>query len=78
MRAALEAGAEVNATEDSNGMTALFAASAMGRPDAARLLLEAGADVTVKDKQGKTALAHAMEGNHAAVVAVLKEAGAQE
>ncbi len=44
----------------------------------ARLLIEAGADVNVQDHQGKTTLAHAREGDHDAVVALLKEAGAKE
>jgi len=42
------------------------------------LLLEKGADVNVKDKDGKTALIYASENGHKEVAALLKSYGATE
>ena len=41
-------------------------------------LLNAGADLTVKDKDGKTALALAREGNQKEIVKLLESRGAPE
>ena len=57
-RALLEAGADVNRRNQS-GRTPLMAAIASGRPDAARRLLNAGADPGLKDNDGHDAAWHA-------------------
>ena len=43
-----------------------------------RLLLERGADVTLRTSSGRTALSSARLSNHAAVVALLEARGAPE
>ena len=56
----LEMGADVNATEPSNGNTPLIVASASNLPKIVEMLLAAGADVNVKNKKGNTALMEAI------------------
>ena len=56
----LEMGADVNATEPSNGNTPLIVASASKLPKIVEMLLAAGADVNVKNKKGNTALMEAI------------------
>jgi hypothetical protein len=51
----LKAGADVNAV-DSRGQTALHGAASMGYDQVVKYLAEHGANVSLKDKQGKTAL----------------------
>jgi len=52
--------------------------SQYGHPIIAKLLLDAGADVRVKDTDGDTALALAKLKGHAEIVQLLKKAGATE
>lgn len=59
---------------DANGWTALIVAARTGRIDVIKVLLDHGADVTINDKEGKTALAWAEAQGHADVVRVLTEA----
>ena len=77
MRLLLERGADLEAITEANGETALLVACACGRVDAARLLLERGADVTRKATSGPgcgmDALAAAKHKKRAAVVALLEE-----
>jgi ankyrin repeat protein len=56
--------------------TALIVASYEGHEAVVRLLLERGADVTLRDSIGYTALSWARSRSHAAVVALLKARGA--
>lgn len=85
-KAAIEAGADVNA-RDGNGMTPLmFAAKGVrpnesnpevtDHPDTVRLLLERGADVSATDEVGFHALFWAARYGHGDVVKVLIEYGA--
>ena len=51
----LSIGADVNSASD-NGWTVLIWACHYGHTDIARLLIEHGADINIKNKNGKTAL----------------------
>ena len=76
--ALLSAGAEIDA-RDNNGWTPLFYASAVGKVDAIRALLAAGADVTVKATGAEAALTplhHAASNGHELAVIALLDAGA--
>lgn len=61
LSALLDRGASVNMRSD-EGRTALMEASTYGRVENVRLLLSHGADPTLSDNSGKTALALAQEG----------------
>jgi ankyrin repeat protein len=63
-------GAEVNA-RDSEGETALMAASAGGHRDIVQKLLSKGAQVNAKSKPGVTALMYASLSGHREVVQLL-------
>jgi ankyrin repeat protein len=70
-RSLLEAGADVNATQQ-DGVTPLHEAAHTGRVDLVRLLLEHGADPNARDGRGRTAADFAREGGHAEVLAALR------
>ena len=57
----LARGAPINSTANHYGMTPLHLATVGGHPDIVAWLLEKGADPTIKDKRGRTALAHAIK-----------------
>jgi uncharacterized protein len=67
----LRAGAPVNARLDNN-LTLLMWAAAYGHAPTVRLLLEQGADRSLKDNREKTAAAMAREGNHLALAQLLE------
>ena len=58
------AGAEVNTPETYNGHTALVAAARNDHVDVMRVLLEVGADRTVRIKDGRTAYHVALQYGH--------------
>jgi ankyrin repeat protein len=80
----LDAGADVNATDDEFGATALMIAAFYGRDEIVRALIGAGADPNARARgdeekdeiAGWTALMFAASEGHAAVVSQLLEAGA--
>ena len=59
----LAAGADVDSAKPSSDRTALMEAAYFGKTDAVKQLLEAGADVNRKDKQGTTAFDIALQVN---------------
>jgi ankyrin repeat protein len=71
----LAAGSDVN-QRDADGATPLMHAVAGGREAVCRLLIEHGADLTVRDNEGWTVLKLAKA--YPAIVAMLKRAGATE
>ncbi len=80
VRAAIEAGANVNARDD-DGETALMrAAEKSSNPEVVAILLRAGANVNARDDDGETALEKARErgSSGAAIVKLLLKAGAKE
>ena len=58
--------------EEHRRHTALFYAVGYGHAEAARLLLRAGADPTISNEDGDTALSRARQGNKQDVVALLE------
>jgi ankyrin repeat protein len=81
VRLLLDAGADVNATNNADGGTALIFAVYGGSTETVLLLIESAADVNLKDAGtgddgGRTALSYAEEKEHAEITEVLKHAGA--
>lgn len=67
----LDAGINPNAQNPTDGRTPLIAAAVHGDADVAKLLLQRGADVNLKDKQGDTALFRAIEMRNEEVALVI-------
>ena len=63
--------------EENDGDTALHAAVAMNRASITSLLLQAGANPTIRDKHGRTPLDCAQEDGHAQCIALLEPAVAE-
>lgn len=70
--ALIRAGTAVN-TPLENDLTLLMWAAAYGHESSVRLLLDQGADRTLKDSRGKTAADMAREGHHQNVVSLLEQ-----
>lgn len=66
----IAAGADINAKTD-NGNTALLTAVKAGKPRTVRFLLERGADASIADAKGKTALDYAKEKQLADIISLL-------
>jgi len=64
--------------KDTTGWTALISAARNGHLEVIRVLLDHGADASIKDKQGKTALAWAEAQGHAEVAQALRDATARK
>jgi ankyrin repeat protein len=67
-------GAEVNGADDNDGMTALMEAAAWGHVPMVRLLLDNGADMEIRNKQGQTAWTLAAVGQHVEVAELFRKA----
>ena len=68
-------GSPIDAVTSTSGLSALAIASFHGHAEVARLLLEAGADPTISDKDGDTPLSWARRREHPACVALLEVRG---
>ena len=62
--------------QDCNGLTPLHQAALRGREPITRLLIENGANTTLKDKDGCTALQMAVQNGHLGVIRILLTCGA--
>ncbi|PKX95144.1 ankyrin repeat protein [Aspergillus novofumigatus IBT 16806] len=73
----IKAGADLNPRRMPRGLTPLYFVAWLGRADAARILLEAGADPTIQTEtgEGETILQQAIKGSHIKVVQLLLDAG---
>jgi ankyrin repeat protein len=75
----VKAGAEVDAPQNSSGWTDLMGAAMNGKVDTVKALLDAEANVLIKDDFGKTALNHAEEEDvNEEVITLLREAEARK
>lgn len=75
VRLLAEAGADVNATSSSGGMTALHSAALVDSVDALEELIGAGAEITARSANGYNALDHAAASGSIRTIALLTEAG---
>jgi uncharacterized protein len=73
MQLLVSKGAYINSRDDRNGWTPLHQAAYSGKVEAVKFLLVHGAPVDVKDRDNRTALDLAQEGNHADVMALLQK-----
>jgi ankyrin repeat protein len=56
IRQHIKAGSDLDVREPSRGSTPLITAAALGKTEAARMLIDAGADLSLKNEDGSTAL----------------------
>jgi ankyrin repeat protein len=70
-------GAEVNTREDTEGLTPLIIACHWGRVGIARVLIDNGADIEIRDNWGWTPLMKAAAYGHTEIVDALLESGAR-
>ena len=63
--------------QDEIGQTALMKSVLQGNTEMTTLLLTKKNDFNLKDKSGKTVLAHAAENNQGEIINLLKKAGAK-
>lgn len=73
MNTLIALGANLNSVSSSYGNTPLHKAAKKSQVAAVRLLLKAGADITIANREGKTALEIAMELSHSAISSLLTE-----
>jgi ankyrin repeat protein len=72
----LDAKAHINHKANYSGDTALIYAAANGKADVVKLLLENGADLTIKNKKGSTAMDIALANGDMKIAAILRSQGA--
>ncbi len=76
VRQHIDAGADLNAQEDVGGSTPLILTAIFGHPEVAKLLIDAGADLELRNHSGGTAIHLASFFCQPAVVELLLQAGA--
>jgi hypothetical protein len=78
IRQHIEAGSDLNVLEPSRASTPLITAAALGKTDAARILIDAGADLDYQNNDGATALHTAAFFCHVDIVEALLAEGADK
>jgi outer membrane protein assembly factor BamB len=79
IKAALDKGADVNASHEGTGITPLWVAASKGKPEIVELLLSRGADPNSRDGIWyQTPLSSAVGGGHVDIVKALLKAGAKD
>ena len=78
IRQHVKAGSDLNVLEPSRASTPLITAAALGRPEAAKMLIEEGADLDYQNNDGSTALHTAALFCHVEIVKALLEHGADK
>lgn len=78
MRQHLAAGTDINAADPFGGSSPLITAAVFGKTEMARLLIEAGADLNFRNKEGATALLSAAFFGRPEIVRLLLDAGADK
>ena len=76
IRQHIKAGSDLNILEPSRKSTPLITAAALGVPEAAKILIDAGADLNYKNMDGSTALQTATVFDQTEVAKILIDAGA--
>jgi len=72
----IKAGSDLNIPESSHGSSPLITAAALGRSDAAEILIDGGADLNYKNNDSSTALHTAVAFGKTEVAEILIDAGA--
>jgi ankyrin repeat protein len=75
MRQHIEAGSDLNVLEPSRASTPLITAAALGRTEAARILIDAGAELNYRNGDGSTALHTAVVFGNSEIARMLINAG---
>jgi ankyrin repeat protein len=75
IRQHIKAGSDLNVLESTRGSTPLITAAALGRPEAAEILIDGGADLNYKNNDGSTALHTAVAFGKTEVAEILIDAG---
>jgi ankyrin repeat protein len=78
IRQHIEAGSDINVLEPSRASTPLLTAAALGKTEAANILMDAGADLNYQNNDGSTALHTAAFFCHVEIVETLLEKGADK
>ncbi len=74
----IDAGTNLNEKDPFGGSSPLISAAVFGKPDMARLLIEAGADLDLRNNDGSTALISAAFFCRTEIVQMLLDAGADK
>jgi ankyrin repeat protein len=75
IRQHIKAGSNLNVLESTRGSTPLITATALGRTEAAEILIDAGADINYKNEDGSTALHTAIAFGRTEIAIILIDAG---
>ncbi|MGB0598439.1 MAG: ankyrin repeat domain-containing protein [Rubripirellula sp.] len=68
----IEAGANVNAKDQTEAFTPLMMAAGLGQPEIVQVLLDKGADKTVRDEDNELAIDHARNAGHQDIIKILQ------